>query len=142
MALVSFVLLLFPSASYVVVGQTIYEFEGIELIFGYTSKNDVLNFNVLGFLMFILLIMSIISPMIHIKNLKTKSFFEIICLLITTVLYYLLPVTVCHSTEISNDVFKINGTIYIGATISLISLMLSIYALKIVVKEKKYEKTN
>ena len=143
-SLIAFLFLLFPFFRYEVLGQTLYEFEGIELIFGYENlKETVLSFNIVGFVMFITLLASIVSPMFYSYSKKKGLFVEIGCLLITIAIYFLLPTTVSHVEEVNDNIFKTNNLFYIGAAALLISFALCVYEIIKIIKEKKtYEETN
>ena len=137
-SLLGFVFLLFPCASYEVIDQTLYKFEGIELIFGYKSgKYEILGFNVIGFIMFIFLLVAIIAPLFYDKKPKLEIMIETISLLIAVVLYFLLPLTANHLTMNIEEIFKVNAFVYIGAGLLVISLLLCGFELYRLLKERK-----
>lgn len=137
-SLLSFVFLLFPCSSYEVVDQTLYEFEGIELVFGYQSgKYEILGFNIFGLLMFIFLLVSIIAPLFYDRKPKLEIIIETFSLLMAVILYFLLPITTNHLTKNIEDIFKVNAVIYIGAGLLTISLLLSAFELYRLLKESK-----
>ena len=68
---VGFLFLLFPMGKYAAYGETLFEFDGLELIFGYKSNNNiVLGFNTVSFIMFLLILAGIIIPTLSIKPKK------------------------------------------------------------------------
>ena len=136
---VGFLFLLFPMGKYAAYGETLFEFDGLELIFGYKNNNNiVLGFNTVSFIMFLLILAGIIVPTLSIKPKKYALIGETIGDFIASILFILMPLFVAHKSNNIKELFEIYPTIYIGGAIILIAVLLCIYEL-IQLKENKNE---
>lgn len=136
---VGFLFLLFPMGKYAAYGETLFEFDGLELIFGYKNGNNViLGFNVINFIMFLLILVGIIVPTLSIKYKKYALICETIGDFIAAIFYILMPLFIAHRSYNIKELFEIYPTIYIGGALILVAVLLCAYEF-IQLKENKNE---
>ena len=127
---ISFIFLLFPCVEDGVV------VDGIEMIFGYSVKNKVfLTFNVTGFIFFLLILFCIIFPLCYNeKNRKWAIILETFAILVVSVLYFLLPLTIKNQFV---DIISYNTMpcLYVGASLSIVSFLFSCFVWLVNVKK-------
>lgn len=125
----SFVFLLFPC-----VGNDVI-IDGIEMIFGYSYYNkQFLAFNWIGFVFFVLILFCIIFPLCYNeKNRKWARILQTVVLLVVSVLYFLLPLTI--KNQFVDIIYKVKPCLYIGASLSVVSFLCSCFDLFINVKK-------
>ena len=127
---ISFMFLLFPCIEDGVV------IDGIEMIFGYSVKNKAfLTFNVIGFIFLLLILFCIIFPLCYNeKNRKWAIILETFAILVVSVLYFLLPLTIKNQFV---DIISYNTMpcLYVGASLSIVSFLFSCFVWLVNVKK-------
>lgn len=113
--------------------------DGIEMIFGYKNKRiEFLSFNPLGFVFFVILIISIGVPIFYNeKNKKWSIYLHSLLLLFSTVVYYLLPLTIVNPISDLTE-YTTLANLYIGASFVALSFIISLIRIYLNVKGEKY----
>lgn len=122
--LASFAFLFFPCGGFVADNEIVLKVSGLQMIFGKKEGSYLLlSFSLLGFMMLVLLSITIILPFI--KNIigKYYIYIELSLIFICSLLYYLLPLIVNHQVMYVSNNFQGLVFLYIGASIMLSSIV-------------------
>lgn len=138
--LLSVVVLFFNCGAYIINGEKITVVNGFHMIFGKTDEGyKFLKFNGVGAILLLLMIWSMIMP--HLEN-SVGKFTDIICavlLVLSGVVYLLLPSTTVHSSSFVENNFYGLPMLYVGAIIMFVGAIFSafMFCLKLRIKNNK-----
>ena len=130
-----FVLLFFNCGEYRSESIVLHESTGYEMIFGkQTNGVRILNFNLFGFVLLITMLASSVVLFLEKYIGKKTRLISLICLLISSILFFLLPSTVSHAVIKNAHLFSSLPCVIIGANILFVTALFSIFI--IVIKEE------
>lgn len=130
-----FVLLFFNCGVYRNGSIVLHESTGYEMIFGkQTNGVSILKFNVIGFVLLLTMLASCVVLFLEKYIGKKTRLISLVCLLTSSILFFLLPSTVSHAVIKNAHLFSSLPCVIIGANILFVTALFSIFI--IVVKEE------
>ncbi len=123
-----FVLFLLPSGAFKYHNELSYKSNIYQMIFGFKDKQyNILNFNILGFLILIFMLSSIIIIILKSKIKKLTYILSGILLFISTILCLLLPKTINVEMTSTKELFIPLPFLYVNCIIMIIVSLLCLY---------------
>jgi len=136
-ALLCFIFFMFvPIGGYKGNNEIVYKASGLSLTFGMNEGNYVIyNFNIIGIILMFLFLSCIILPGIMKKYGKWLIIVTAILMGITSILFFVFPLTVQHASSYVKEIFIGLPFNYIGASLTLLN-GLYIVVFDLIKKEK------
>ena len=122
-ALLCFIIFMFvPIGGYKGNNENVYKANGISLTFGMNEGNYVIyNFDIFGIILMVLFLSCIILPFLMKKYGKWLIIVTAILMIITSIIFFIFPLTVQHASSYVKEMFIGLPFNYIGASLILLN---------------------
>ena len=132
MVFASLILLFFNCGVYQSGNIILHKSTGFEMIFGKQQNGiSILNFNIFGFIMILTMICSCVVLFLEKQIGKKTHLASLVLILVSTVLYFMLPSTVSHSDMSMAHTFSGLPLTIIGTNVLFVTALFNIFVIVI-----------